>query len=1044
MSDVPSNLIPTRITQLPTAPVADENSLMMIVYQGNNYQIRVGDLLSVAGVPTSTQVIAGTGMTGGGALTGNVTLSIAPGGVGSTQLASSGVTPGVYGDSTNIPVFTVDDTGRVMAASSIPVSVSGYVPQSRQVIAGDGLNGGGTLNANVTLAANLSNAAPLAGDGVGAAGTSLDISRADHQHPAVNLGVDAEVDGILGLSNGGTAKSLVPDAGAMIWCGADGLYVGPVGSSGQVLVSSGTGEYAWGSALLVVDQPANVVYAGPASGPDAPTAFRTLVPADIPTLNQNTTGTAANVTGVVAVLNGGTGATTAGTARSNLSAAKSGANTDITSVALTTGTVSTTPSTNTDIVNKLYVDSTAQGLNFHEACQYASTANFTAAYNNGVSGVGATLTNSGALAAFAIDGYTFVSPGDVGKRVLIKNQSAAAENGVYTVTTVGSGAVAWVLTRATDFDTPGTGANQIDAGDFFYILGGTANANTSWVQQTPLPITVGVTALTFIQFGAASGGVSSFSAGTTGLTPNTATTGNITLAGTLAVANGGTGATTAPNALTNLAAAGTGISNTFIANQIVSVTDNVNAALRITQLSTATNAIALLVEDSANPDSTPFVIDATGKVIAGYTTPITTSGSFSPLIQSVAAGQTAGFGTSAWLNSTAGGNVIFAKSRSGTIGTFGIVSSGDDLGSVRFDGDDGTQFVRAAQITSQVDGTPGTNDMPGRLVFSTTADGASTPTERMRIDSAGNVGIGGTAGSDTKFQLLGTYPTSGTNTFVQQSNGTSPSGTTNVLSGYRARINTQAAAFALSNSRVFDSGQGTIGAGSSVTNQYGYWADSSLTGATNNYGFYGNIAAPTTGITTAGTISTISSSGTTVTVNHSAGTYTNGQTVTITATAVITNLVIGVPVTILTLGSTTTQANWNTLAGTTGVTYVVGSTFTTAAAGTGLGDGTVTLNVQGSGKTVASTASNTFNYATTTSQTFTAVTVLTGTITVSTRFNLYMNGTAANYLGGDTIINGKLGLGTAASPSYGTAGQVLTSAGSGASPTWSGISGGTF
>ena len=53
MTDVPSNLIPTRVTQLPVAPVADENSLMMIVYQGNNYQIRVGDLLSVAGVPTS-------------------------------------------------------------------------------------------------------------------------------------------------------------------------------------------------------------------------------------------------------------------------------------------------------------------------------------------------------------------------------------------------------------------------------------------------------------------------------------------------------------------------------------------------------------------------------------------------------------------------------------------------------------------------------------------------------------------------------------------------------------------------------------------------------------------------------------------------------------------------------------------------------------------------------------------------------------------------------------------------------------------------------
>jgi hypothetical protein len=244
------------------------------------------------------------------------------------------------------------------------------------------------------------------------------------------------------------------------------------------------------------------------------------------------------------VLNGGTGATTAGTARSNLGAAASGANTDITSIALTTGTISGVPTASTDIVNKTYVDSTAQGLNFHAACEYASTANLTAIYNNGTGGVGATLTNSGALAAFALDGYTFVSPTDIGARVLIKDQTTASQNGAYTVTTVGSGAVAWVLTRATDFDTAGTGANQIDAGDFFYILNGSSYANTSWVQQTPLPITVGTTSIVFIQFGASFSGVASFSAGTTGFTPNTATTGNVTLGGTLAVANGGTGVVT--------------------------------------------------------------------------------------------------------------------------------------------------------------------------------------------------------------------------------------------------------------------------------------------------------------------------------------------------------------------------------------------------------------------------------------------------------------------------------------------------------------------
>ena len=282
MSDVPSNLIPTRITQLPVAPVADENSLMMIVYQGNNYQIRVGDLLSVAGVPTTRQVIAGTGMTGGGQLSSNVTLSVAPKGVNGTLLSDTGVASGVYGNATNIPVFTVDSTGRVTAATTIPAAISGYVPTSTQVIAGNGLTGGGLLSSNVTLAASYSASAPQAGFQTGSAGAANTLARSDHKHPAVDLSADDQVDNILGLGNGGTARSLVAAAGAIVWSGADGLYIGPVGLAGQVLVSGGAGAPTWGSALLVVDQPANVVYAGPAAGAAAPTAFRSLVNADLP------------------------------------------------------------------------------------------------------------------------------------------------------------------------------------------------------------------------------------------------------------------------------------------------------------------------------------------------------------------------------------------------------------------------------------------------------------------------------------------------------------------------------------------------------------------------------------------------------------------------------------------------------------------------------------------------------------------------------------------------------------------------------------------
>ena len=81
--------------------------------------------------------------------------------------------------------------------------------------------------------------------------------------------------------------------------------------------------------------------------------------------------------------------------------------------------------------------------------------------------------------------------------------------------------------------------------------------------------------------------------------------------------------------------------------------------------------------------------------------------------------------------------LLFNKSRGASIGTNTVVVSGDNLGLLDFLGADGTNFVRAATITAQVDGTPGTNDMPGRLVFSTTADGASSPTERVRVNNAG-------------------------------------------------------------------------------------------------------------------------------------------------------------------------------------------------------------------------------------------------------------------------------------------------------------------
>jgi len=175
----------------------------------------------------------------------------------------------------------------------------------------------------------------------------------------------------------------------------------------------------------------------------------------------------------------------------------------------------------------------------------------------------------------------------------------------------------------------------------------------------------------------------------------------------------------------------------------IEVTDNSNAALRITQLGTGN---ALLVQDEANPDSSPFVIDANGNVISGYTTALTSLSGITPSIQVAGANlNSSSIGAFNYSNTVNGAFLTFAKSRNGSIGSETVVQSGDNLLTIRAYGSDGVAPIQAAQIRVEVDGTPGTNDMPGRLVFSTATDASpSVVTEAMRINSTQEVIIGGT------------------------------------------------------------------------------------------------------------------------------------------------------------------------------------------------------------------------------------------------------------------------------------------------------------
>ena len=158
----------------------------------------------------------------------------------------------------------------------------------------------------------------------------------------------------------------------------------------------------------------------------------------------------------------------------------------------------TDPTSAQDAATKAYVDSVATGLNVHAACRVATNAVLPACTPAG-SGVGKTLT-ANAVGVLTVDGVATV----LNDRVLVKDQAAGDDNGVYKVTTEGTAGVVFVLTRATDFDAD----SEVTGGVFTFIAEGTVGADHGFVLTTNDPITVDTTSLTFAIFSSTGEGIS--------------------------------------------------------------------------------------------------------------------------------------------------------------------------------------------------------------------------------------------------------------------------------------------------------------------------------------------------------------------------------------------------------------------------------------------------------------------------------------------------------------------------------------------------------
>lgn len=462
----------------------------------------------------------------GGAITAGTGITITNSDAGNTSTVSitnTGVTAGSYGSATAIPVLTVNAQGQITAASTAAVA-------STLNIAGDsGTDGIALLTETLTLAGGTgitstvtantvtfdidSTVATLSGTQTL---TNKTINLANNTLTATSAQIAAAVTDETGTGSlvFATSPTLVtPTLGVATATSINKVTITAPATASTLTIADGKTLTASNTLTFTGTDGSSVAFGNGGTvtyTSNKLSAFSATTSAELAGVISDETGTGslvfANTPTLITPVLGAATATSITASSGNLTIAAAAGNNSVNLTPTGTGTVDVgskritsvaEPTQATDAATKQYVDAVKTGLTVKDSARVATTGALTVTYNNGTAGVGATLTNANTQAALTIDSVPLV----VGDRVLVKDQASALQNGIYTVTNIGSASTNWVLTRATDFDQSPNG--EIGGGDFVFVQEGTINADNGYVVTTNGTITVGTTSIDWAQFSGA-------------------------------------------------------------------------------------------------------------------------------------------------------------------------------------------------------------------------------------------------------------------------------------------------------------------------------------------------------------------------------------------------------------------------------------------------------------------------------------------------------------------------------------------------------------